>query len=133
MPIELSTIRLDKWLKIARLYKKRSDATEAVDGGSVKVNGERVKPAKLVKAGDVLTVRVDTKYRTITIKKITDKPMKASLAKELYEEEKPQGVTPEMEEMIRLLEKQERKNRKDQKGKPDKKDRRALRKFKYGE
>ena len=50
-------VRIDKWLWAARFYKTRSLATDAVDGGKVQVNGERVKPAKVLKAGDTLSVR----------------------------------------------------------------------------
>src|SRR6266480_4878079 len=45
------SVRLDKWLWAARFYKTRSLATEAVAGGKVSVNGDRAKPAKLLKPG----------------------------------------------------------------------------------
>ena len=125
-------MRLDKWLKIARIFKTRTEASNAVDGGAVKINGERTKPAKLVRIGDVLTVRQGTKYRTIKIKVVTEKQVKASLAREYYEEERSPGITPEMEEMIQRLDSQARKNRTKRKGKPDKKERRAINRFKYG-
>jgi heat shock protein Hsp15 len=51
------SLRLDKWLKIARIFKARSQATKACDEGDVKVNGERAKAAKLIKPGDKLTVK----------------------------------------------------------------------------
>ena len=44
--------RIDKWLWAARFYKTRSLAARAVEGGKVKLNGERMKPGKEVKAGD---------------------------------------------------------------------------------
>ena len=128
----LQAMRIDRWLKIARIFKTRTDASEAVDGGAVKINGERTKPAKMVRAGDVLTVRQDNKYRTIKIKVITEKQVKASLAREYYDEEKAPGITPEMEEIIKILDKQAKKDRVKRKGKPDKKERRTINKFKYG-
>jgi ribosome-associated heat shock protein Hsp15 len=133
MTNEPRPVRLDKWLKIARIFKKRSDAAGAVDGGSVKVNGERAKPAKIIHEGDVLTVRTGSRYRTITVRVVTDRPVKASKALEYYDEKKSPGVTPEMEEMIKILEKQDRKNRAGSKGKPDKRERRKINRFKYGE
>ena len=49
--------RIDKWLWAARFYKTRSLAAKAVEGGRVKLNGERVKPGKEVKPGDALELR----------------------------------------------------------------------------
>jgi ribosome-associated heat shock protein Hsp15 len=49
--------RLDKWLWAARFFKTRSLATEAIDGGKVHVDGERVKPAKEVKLGQLIHIR----------------------------------------------------------------------------
>ena len=49
--------RLDKWLWAARLYKTRSLATDAIDGGKVHVDGDRVKPAKEVRVGQVIHIR----------------------------------------------------------------------------
>jgi ribosome-associated heat shock protein Hsp15 len=50
-------LRIDKWLWAARFYKTRSLAAEAVEGGKVKLNGERVKPGKELKPGDELELR----------------------------------------------------------------------------
>ena len=50
-------MRLDKWLWAARFFKTRSLASDAVDGGKVKVNGGSAKPAKDVKIGDRLDIR----------------------------------------------------------------------------
>ena len=52
-----SKCRLDKWLWAARFFKTRNLAADAVDGGKVRVDGERAKPAKEVKIGMILTIR----------------------------------------------------------------------------
>ena len=49
--------RLDKWLWAARFYKTRSLAADAVDGGKVRVDGDRAKTAKEVKAGMLISIR----------------------------------------------------------------------------
>lgn len=49
--------RLDKWLWAARFYKTRSLATDAIDGGKIHVDGDRVKPAKEVRVGQVIQIR----------------------------------------------------------------------------
>ena len=51
-------LRIDRWLWCARLFKSRSAAAEAVRGGHVRLNGQRVKPAAAVKVGDALQVAV---------------------------------------------------------------------------
>ncbi len=53
----MESIRLDKWLWAARFFKHRKLATEAVSGGHVHLNGNRVKPARSVRVGDQLTIR----------------------------------------------------------------------------
>jgi ribosome-associated heat shock protein Hsp15 len=49
-------LRIDRWLWCARLFKSRSAAADAVRGGHVRLNGQRVKPAHNVKIGDVLQI-----------------------------------------------------------------------------
>jgi ribosome-associated heat shock protein Hsp15 len=48
--------RLDRWLWFARFYKTRSLATQAIDGGKVHLNGERVKPAHRIRPGDRISI-----------------------------------------------------------------------------
>ena len=49
-------MRLDKWLKVSRLIKRRTVAQEACDGGHVSVNGRTAKPSAEVKEGDVIEI-----------------------------------------------------------------------------
>ena len=54
-------MRLDKWLKVSRLIKRRTVAQEACDGGRVSVNGQTAKPCRDVKPGDVIEVSFGAK------------------------------------------------------------------------
>lgn len=54
-------MRLDKWLKVSRLIKRRTVAQEACDGGRVSVNGQTAKPSRDVKPGDVIEVSFGAK------------------------------------------------------------------------
>jgi len=78
--------RIDKWLWAARFFKHRSAATEAVDGGKVKLNGVAVKPARDVKVGDRLDITVGEDSRTVLVRAIADKRGSATVAQTLYEE-----------------------------------------------
>ena len=58
-------MRLDQWLWAVRVYKSRTAAAEAIKSGSVKVNGERSKPAHEPKTGEVITARIGIITRTL--------------------------------------------------------------------
>src|SRR5690606_34913421 len=51
-----ASVRIDKWLWAARFFKTRSQATDAVDAGRVRLGGERLKPARAIKPGDLLQI-----------------------------------------------------------------------------
>jgi ribosome-associated heat shock protein Hsp15 len=78
--------RIDRWLWAARFCKTRGLATEAVAGGRVRVNGERVKPAKDVRAGDVVEVRVGETVWTVIVQGVADRRGSARVAATLYAE-----------------------------------------------
>ena len=81
-----NTTRLDKWLWAARFFKHRSAATEAVDGGKVKLNGITVKPARDVKPGDRLDITIGEETRTVLVRAVADRRGSATVAQTLYEE-----------------------------------------------
>jgi ribosome-associated heat shock protein Hsp15 len=79
-------VRLDKWLWAARFFKTRAAATEAVLGGHVQVGGDRVKPAKEIRAGDRIDVRRGEISWTVVVTGIADRRGSATIAATLYEE-----------------------------------------------
>jgi ribosome-associated heat shock protein Hsp15 len=82
----VSGVRVDKWLWAARFFKTRSAATAAVLGGRVHVNDARVKPAKELRAGDVVVVTVGTVRRTVHVLELSEKRGPAVVAAMLYRE-----------------------------------------------
>ncbi len=79
--------RLDKWLWAARLYKTRSLAAEAVDRGRVHVNGQPAKPARELRPGDTLVLRLEGGIqRTLVIRALSTQRGPAPVAQALYEE-----------------------------------------------
>ena len=79
-------MRIDKWLWAARFYKTRVLAQAAVTGGKVKLHDERVKPAKDVRAGDVLAIHVGEFEWSITVRALAQSRGPADLARTLYAE-----------------------------------------------
>ena len=82
----MDAVRVDRWLWAARLYKTRGAATEAVAGGRVHVNGERVKPAKDVRPGDRIEVTQGDVRRTVVVRALADKRGPATVAATLFDE-----------------------------------------------
>ena len=82
----MDQVRVDKWLWAARLYKTRNAATEAVLGGRVHVNGERVKPSKAVRVGNTIEVTIGMVRRTLAVTGVAERRGPASVAATMYEE-----------------------------------------------
>lgn len=116
-------IRLDKWLWAARFFKTRSLATEAIDGGKVQVNGERVKPARAVRVGERMSVRIGPYVWEIVVRGLSDRRGPAPEAQKLYEET-PASLTERLATADRI--RAARPVNPLQKGRPTKKDRREL-------
>jgi ribosome-associated heat shock protein Hsp15 len=85
-PVKNETIRLDKWLWVARFFKTRKLATDEVSGGKNHVNNQRSKPGKEVKPGTKLFISKDTYTWDITILAINKQRRPAKESALLYEE-----------------------------------------------
>jgi ribosome-associated heat shock protein Hsp15 len=82
----VESVRIDKWLWAARFFKTRALATEAVLGGRVHVNGERVKPAKLIHTSDLLEITRGTERWTVRVEQLAERRGPAAVAQSLYSE-----------------------------------------------
>ena len=126
-PIE-TTVRLDVWLDVACLYKTRSEAQRACHGGKVDVNGQNVKPHRLLRVGDQLRLsRPYGRKQTLTVTGVADRHLPKAEARALYQDTTP-PISAE-EQAMRKLERLYRAGMQ-RSHTPDKRERRELRKLK---
>lgn len=119
----LATQRIDKWLWVARFFKSRTLATEAVTGGKVQCNGERCKPGKAIKPGDVVLVRKGLYQHEVKVLQLSARRLSAVKAQSLYEES---ATSLELREQRRTEFQQQVRIHTVSSGKPNKRDRRLL-------
>lgn len=86
----MDELRIDKYLWSIRVYKTRTDATDACKGGKVRVNGADIKPSKGVKVGDVITARKGAVVYTYKVLELVDKRQGAKLVPRYAENLTPQ-------------------------------------------
>lgn len=119
-------MRIDKWLWCARFFKTRSLATQAVDSGKVKVNAQRIKPAREIGPGHQLSIQIGTQLWEIEVLAITSHRGPAPVAQALYRETE----TSQARRQQQLLEQQANREPFSQiKGRPTKRDRRQIKRF----
>jgi ribosome-associated heat shock protein Hsp15 len=86
----LDSLRVDRWLWAARVFKTRSQAGTACDGGKVDVNDEAAKPARRVRAGDLVRVTLPRgRRRILRVAAVDDRRGSAEIAKALFEDLTP--------------------------------------------
>ena len=123
---EAARVRIDKWLWAARFFKTRSLAAEAVDGGKVHVNGDRVKAARSLKPGDRLTIRRGPEEVELVVVALAEQRGSAAVAEALYQEtEASVARRLALAEERRMLANAEPRLS----GRPDKRSRRAIVRF----
>lgn len=83
---QLIQLRVDKWLWVARFFKTRQIAADAVKGGHVEVNGARAKPARMVCAGDRLSIRKGPFTFEVRVERLRERRVSAKEAQTLYRE-----------------------------------------------
>ena len=89
MEKEDNKVRLDKWLWAVRQFKTRSIATTACDQGKISINDQPAKASRIVKIGDIVSVKRTGLTRTLKVLQITTNRMAAKLVPEFYEELTP--------------------------------------------
>ena len=119
----MDNVRIDKWLWAARFFKTRSLATDAVDTGRVKLDGDRIKPARAVKVGDKLAIDNGSDAWEVVVLGISDKRGAAPVARALYEETEASITKRENESQARRFSPEPASTIK---GRPTKRDRRQL-------
>lgn len=97
-------LRLDKWLWAARFFKTRSLAAQAVDGGKVKLNGQRVKPAKELHVGDALDIHIGDATWQVTVCELSARRGPAEVARKRYEETEESQVLRQAQVTTRRVE-----------------------------
>ena len=118
--------RIDKWLWAARFFKTRGLAAEAVSGGKVHVDGERVKPARGLRIGEVLRITRGQDAMEVVVRGLNEHRRPAGEARQLYEETEASRTRREAEaEQRHLL--RDAMPRTDHR--PDKRERRRIRRF----
>jgi len=120
--------RIDKWLCAVRIFKTRSLAAGALSGGRIKLNGQTAKPNKLVKTGDIISMKKEGRTHEYTIKGIIEKRVGAKIATEQYSILIDADLPEDMREMTQLFHEMNRTTRR--RGKPTKKERRDIRRMK---
>jgi ribosome-associated heat shock protein Hsp15 len=122
------SIRLDVWLDVACLFKTRSEAKCACEGGKVAVNGQPAKPNRMVRGRDRLRItRPFGRHQDVIVRVVVDQHVKKTEARALYDDVTPKP-SPEEVEMRRA----ERVYRAATRaaGTPDRRQRRELRQIK---
>ena len=123
-------VRLDRWLWAARWFKTRALAARALDGGKIRVNGERPKRARLVGLGDEVRIRRGPFEFHVIVRGLAEQRGPATVAERLYEE--TVSSTAARARLALALRHQPQISY-EGKGRPTKRDRRAIERLKHAE
>ena len=117
------SVRIDKWLWAARFFKTRTLASDAVDNGKVRIEGERIKPARNVRYGDLVQIDNGSCVWEVLVRGLSDVRGSAEMAQKLYAETEESIVKRQQEADKRKFFKEPGMTIK---GRPTKRDRRLL-------
>lgn len=117
----MDSVRLDRWLSAARIFKSRTQATEACGAGHVRVNGNPARASHVVRVGDEVTALAPRGQVVLKVLALADKRLGPPKARELYEDHSP--PPPPREERVAVRDRGM--------GRPTKADRRAIEKLRW--
>jgi ribosome-associated heat shock protein Hsp15 len=120
---ESKTLRLDIWLWVARFFKTRSLARQAVETGKVEVAGQRAKPSRTVRVGDSLKIVRGEEHFEVSVLALSEQRGPASVAQGLYAESEESRIR---REQLRAQRAAERNGYRAPEHKPDKRARRLI-------
>lgn len=124
---ELTKVRIDKWLWAARFFKTRGLAQEAINGGKILLEKQRVKPSRDISVSANLEIKQGFDLKVIVVKALSETRKGASEAQALYEET---AESLHSREEASALRKAASLATPKQEGRPNKKDRRNIHRFK---
>ncbi len=130
-PTVMEKIRIDRWLWAARFFKTRAMATKAVNGGHVHLNGERVKPARVLGVADRLRIRRGHHEFEVEVVALSSRRGPATVARGLYRESRESIARREAAICARRLELEVAPHL--PVGRPNKRQRRLIRDFVRGD
>ncbi|QIL90894.1 RNA-binding protein [Microbulbifer sp. SH-1] len=82
----MDKVRIDKWLWAARFFKTRSLAKQAIEGGKIHADGQRIKASKEISLGITLTIRQGWDEKVVEVIALSDQRRGADVAQTLYRE-----------------------------------------------
>jgi len=95
---EVTAVRLDVWLDVACLFRTRSEAQKACQGGKVDVNGQAAKPHRLVRVGDELRItRPAGRRQIVVVQGLAERHIPKAAARRLYDDRTPPPSPEELE------------------------------------
>ena len=99
----LSEVRADIWLWAARFFKTRSLAKQALAGGKVQLGGQAIKPSRMLRIGDALSVTRANELYEITVRGLSEQRGPAPVAQALYAESEASRLKRESERELKRL------------------------------
>ena len=101
MDVNIESVRLDRWLCAARLFKSRTEAQRACEGGLVKLNDASVRSSHAVRVGDRISAQAPRGPVVLVVLELAEKRQSPSRARELYEDHSPPPAPREERTAIR--------------------------------